>query len=190
MSQVNTSKPSLNTLPPIKASSISWPEINTQALLQNAAEMQLSGGRVYPDQGKKIGEILKSINVIDDQIINAVEKRHHTKTLKDKPTGELLVYMKIIEPEVLTRALCIQSGVLMLDLNSIQIPFNVTRLITHNIAHDKHAVPVGVYGGTLYLAVTDPLNFTDHHFFTFTTGLKITPVFAHSQQISACLHTH
>ena len=173
--------------PPVSADSVSWPDIRTQSELHKAAETQQAGGQVYPNQGQKIGEILKSLGIIDDRILNAVEKRHPTKTTKDKPTGELLIYMGKIEPEVMTRALCIQSGVPMVDVRAINIPYNILKLVANEIAREKQAIPVGVFKETLYLAVADPLNFSEHHFFSFSTGLKVKPVFAPQSQMITCL---
>lgn len=189
MSQNNETNPAQATPPPLKANSISWPDIRTQSQLHKASDTQQEGGHVYPTQGNKIGEILKSLGMIDDKILSAVEQRHHTKKVKDKPTGELLVYMGIIEPEVLTRALCIQSGVMMVDLNAINIPYDFLKLVSNDNAREKMAIPVGAYNGILYLAVADPLNFQDQHFFSFSTGLKIKPVLAPKNQIITCLNT-
>ena len=189
MSYDNANNPAQKNPPPLDVGSVSWPDIRTQSQLQKAVETQQSGGRVYPTQGSKIGEILKSLGVIDDKILDAVAKRHHTKTAKDKPTGELLVYMGIIEAEVLTRALCIQSGVLMVDLQSINIPYNILHLVPNDKALEKQAIPVAVYKGALYLAVADPLHFSEQHFFSFSTGLKIKLVFAPNNQIVTCLNS-
>ena len=189
MSQDKENNPSPKNPPPVSAGSVSWPEIRTQNQLETASITQFNGGRVYPNQGQKIGEILKALGVIDDKILDAVEKRHHTKKAKDKPTGELLVYMGIIEPEVLTRALCIQSGVLMVDVQDINIPYNILKLVSHDNARARQAIPVGVFRGTLYLAVADPLNFSEQHFFSFSTGLKVKPVFSPKNQIIACLNS-
>lgn len=187
MNPENVNNPSPISPPPIRADSVSWPDIRSQSQLLKAAETQQDGGKVYPTQGKKIGEILKSLGVIDDKILEAVEKRHHTKKVMDKPTGELLVYMGIIEPEVLSRALCIQSGVLMVDVQAINIPFEALQLVSNDNARAKQAIPVGVYKGTLYLAVAAPLHFSEQHFFSFSTGLKIKPVFAPKNQLVACI---
>ena len=189
MSNDNVNNPSPKNPSPVRADSISWPDIRAQSQLLKAAETQQGGGHVYPTQGKKIGEILKSLGAIDSKILDAVEKRHHTKKIQDKPTGELLVYMGIIEPEVLTRVLCIQSGVLMVDVQAINIPFDTLQLVSNDNARAKQVIPVGVYKGTLYLAVAAPLHFSEQHFFSFSTGLKIKPVFAPENQIAICVNS-
>ena len=173
---------------PLGADRVPWPDIRTQSQLQTAADTLQAGGRIYPEQGKRIGEILKSLEVIDEKVLDAVEKRHQTKKAKDKPTGELLVYMGIIETEVLTRALCIQSGVIMVDVESINIPHNVLKFVSNDNAKEKRAIPVCAHKGTLYLAVSDPFGFSDQHFFAFSSGLKIKPVFATEKQISIGLN--
>ena len=175
--------------PPLKAENFSWPDFASQSQLQIAAETRQSGGHIYPAQGHKIGEILKSLGIIDDKILSAVEKRHQTKKASDKPTGELLVYMGIIEAQVLTRALCIQFGVPMVNLETIDIPTQALKLVPNAVAGEKRAIPVGVHNGILYLAVADPFNFAEQNFFALSTGLKIKPVFAPHDQISICLHS-
>lgn len=189
MSQDIGKNPSPGSPPPQGAVHVSWPDIQVQSQLQIAADTQQRGGQVYATQGKKIGEILKALGVIDDKVLDAVEKRHHTKKAKDKPTGELLVYMGIIEPEVLIRALCIQAGVLMVNVPAINIPFNILKFVSNDIARAKRVIPVGVHKGTLYLAVSDPFHFTEQHFFSFSTGLKIKAVFAPESQIVAGLNS-
>ncbi len=176
-------------LPPLKAENFSWPDFASQSQLQSAAETRQNGGHIYPTQGHKIGEILKSLGIIDDKILSAVEKRHQTKKASDKLTGELLVYMGIIEAQVLTRALCIQFGVPMVDLEAIDIPPQALKLVPNAVAKEKHAVPVGMHNGILYLAVADPFNFAEQNFFALLTGLKIKPVFAPHDQITICLHS-
>jgi hypothetical protein len=175
--------------PPVAVRQISWPVIRTQNELSKTAEMHRSGGRVYVLQGKKIGAILNSLGVIDDKTLLAVEQHHHTKKIKGKPIGQLLVHMGIIEAEVLTRALCIQSGVPMVDLLSINIPYDILDRIPYEKAQEKKIIPVGVYNKTLYLAVADPATFSEQHHFAFITKLNIKLVFSPLHEIETFLDT-
>jgi len=175
--------------PPVGVRQVSWPVIRTQSDLSKTAELHRSGGRVYALQGKKIGEILNSLGVIDDKTLQAVENHHNTKKSNGKPIGQLLVHMGIIEPEVLTRALCIQSGVPMVDLLSINIPYDILDRIPNAKAVEKKVVPVGVYNKTLFLAVADPVTFSDQHNFAFISKLNIKPVFSPPHEIDTFLNT-
>jgi type IV pilus assembly protein PilB len=178
-----------NVAPPVGARHVSWPTIRTQSDLSKTAELYRSGGHVYVLQGKKIGEILNSLGVIDDKTLQAVEQHHNTKKSNSKPIGQLLVHMGIIETEVLTRALCIQSGVPMVDLLAINIPYDILGRIPNEKAVEKKVVPVGVYNKTLFLAVADPATFSDQHHFAFITKLNIKPVFSPSHEIDTFINT-
>jgi type II secretory ATPase GspE/PulE/Tfp pilus assembly ATPase PilB-like protein len=170
------------TLPAVKH--ISWPDIRTQHDLSDAAELRRANGRIYATQGKPIGEILNSFEVIDKHALAAISKDTRImKSSKHKPTGQLLVEMGIIDAEALTRALCIQSGVLMVDALAIDIPSDVLRLIPGDVARKKLVIPLGTYNKSLYLAVSDPFTFAEQHYFSFMTGLSIEPVFAPRNEI-------
>lgn len=127
--------------------------------------------------------------MIDDKTLLAVEQHSHTLKIKSKPIGQLLVHMGIIEAEVLTRALYIQSGVPMVDVLFINIPYDILDRIPIEKAHEKKVVPVGAYNKTLYLAVADPATFADQHHFTFITKLNIKPVFSPPHEIDTFLNT-
>jgi hypothetical protein len=174
---------------PVGVGQISWPVIRTQKELSQIAEMHRNGGRVYALQGKKIGEILNSLKVIDDKTLLAVEQHHQTKKINGKPIGQLLVHMGIIETEVLSRALCIQSGVPMVDVLSINVAYDTLDRIPKEKAHEKMVVPVGAYNKTLYLAVADPATFSEQHHFAFITKLNIKPVFSPLHEIETFLNT-
>jgi hypothetical protein len=181
--------PTQKDAPPVGVRHVSWPVIRTQKELSQTAEAHRSGGRVYALQGKKIGEILNSLGVIDDKTLLAVEQHHQTKKINSKPIGQLLINMGIIEAEVLTRALCIQAGVPMVEVLSINIPYDILDRIPNEKAHEKKVVPVGVYNKTLYLAVADPATFSEQHHFAFITKLNIKPVFSPLHEIETFLNT-
>jgi len=175
--------------PPVGTKQVVWPLIRTQKELSQTAEIHRNGGRVYELQGKKIGEILNALKVIDDKTLHAVEQHHNTKKANGKPIGQLLVHMGIIEPEVLTRALCIQSGTPMVDVLSIHITRDILDRIPNDKAAEKKVVPVGVYNKSLYLAVAEPATFSEQHHFAFMTKLNIKPVFAPAHEIDTFLNT-
>lgn len=127
--------------------------------------------------------------MIDDKTLQAVENHHNTKKSNGKPIGQLLLHMGIIEAEVLSRALCIQSGVPMVDLLSINIPYDILDRIPNEKALEKKVIPVGAYNKTLYLAVADPATFSEQHHFAFITKLNIKPVFSPLHEIETFLNT-
>lgn len=189
MSYDDKSSPTQTVAPAVGVKHVSWPMVRTQKELSDIAEKQLGGNPVYALQGKKIGEILNALGAIDEKTLHAVEQHHATKKIKGKPIGQLLIQMEIIEAEVLTRALCIQTGVPMIDLLAIHIPPDVLGRVPNEKALEKQVIPVGVYHKTLYLAVADPATFADQNDFAFITKLKIKPVFSPPYAIDTFLNT-
>jgi Type II secretion system (T2SS), protein E, N-terminal domain len=168
---------------------IVWPVIRHQNELSEIAEIHRNGGRIYALQGKKIGEILNSLGVIDAKTLQAIERHHQAKKVKGKLIGQLLVHMEEIGQEELTRVLCIQSGVPMVDLLLINIPPHILGLIPIEQAKAKKVIPVGVFNKSLYLAVADPATFSEKHHFAILTNLSIKPTFAPMHEIQLFLDT-
>ncbi len=189
MSYDEEQHPKQKDAPAIGVGQITWPVIRTQKELSQTAEAHRSGGRVYALQGQKIGAILNSLGVIDGKTLLAVEQHHFAKKTNSKPIGQLLVHMGIIEAEVLTRTLCIQSGVPMVDVLFINIPYDVLDLIPKQTALEYKVIPVGVYNKTLYLAVADPATFSEQHHFAFLTKLNIKPVFSPLYEIETFINS-
>jgi len=184
-----TAAPPERAAVPVGVKQVAWPMIRTQKDLSQTAEIQRSGGRIYELQGKKIGEILNALKVIDDKTLRAIEQHHSTKKPSGKPIGQALVQMGIIDPEVLTRSLYIQSGTPMVDLPAIHITSDILNRIPNDKAVEKKVVPVGVYNKTLYLAVAEPDKFSDQQHFAFLSQLNIKTVYAPSNDIVTYLST-
>lgn len=189
MSNNNEINPTQKIAPPTGAGHASWHTIRTQIELAKTAEAQRNGSPVYVLQGKKIGEILNSVGAIDDKTLLAIEQHHGAKKIKGKLIGQLLVHMGIIDAETLTRALCVQSGVPMVDVLSLHIPFDILDRIPIGAASEKKVVPVGGYNKALYLAVADPATFSEQHHFAFITKLNIKLVFSPLHEIETYINT-
>ena len=183
MSNGDTKHPTQQAASPVGAQQVTWPMIRSQFDLSKVAELLRLGARIYAQQGKKIGEILNGLGAIDDRTLRSVEHHHNIKKSNSKPIGELLVKMGFIDPEVLTRALHIQSGMPMVDLMSISIPYDVLSRIPNEKAVARKVVPVGVYNRTLFMSVAEPGNFPDQQHFAFITRLNVKPVYSPLREI-------
>jgi MshEN domain len=184
-----TAAPPERAAVPVGVKQVAWPMIRTQKEMSEVAEKQRNGGRIYEMQGEKIGEILNALKVIDDKTLRAIEQHHSTRKPSGKPIGQLLVQMGIIDPEVLTRSLYIQSGTPMVDLPAIHITSDILNRIPNDKAVEKKVVPVGVYNKTLYLAVAEPDKFSEQQQFAFLSKLNIKTVYAPANDIATFLST-
>jgi Type II secretion system (T2SS), protein E, N-terminal domain len=166
-----------------RTSRIDWPVMRNQHELEKIAQLKLKRAPIYPQQGKQIGVILKHFGIIDEQMFQIVRSIQKRPAYAKKPLGETLVDIGIINNEELTRILLIQAGKAMVDLHSLDIPADIFDVVPLEIAREKHAVPLGIYHKTLYLAVSTPFTFADRSFFTVMTGMKIEFVFAPMNEI-------
>jgi hypothetical protein len=164
--------------------SIYWPAVRTQVDLAKTADLLVKGNKIYAMQGKRVGEILHSLGVINDDILRAVEQHHSARTHKPKPIGQLLANMSIINSTDLTKALCIQFGIPMVDLSLIRIPQGILNRIPKEEAVAKNIVPVGAHDKILFLAVADPFAFSDATHFSFITNLKVKPMYSPGDEIA------
>ncbi len=167
-----------------------WPELKTQREFIVKAELLRGGKPVYEQQGKPLGEILMHFQLIDGKTLSTVRQTQQEPSHKNKSFGHILVKVGIISHDELMRALCIQAGILMVDILNISIPHETLRHIPSNKAREKQAIPVCVYDSAVFLAVADPVAFKDHFFFSKLTGLKTIPVLALRHNIVNRLNTY
>ncbi|MGA8149157.1 MAG: ATPase, T2SS/T4P/T4SS family [Gallionellaceae bacterium] len=160
-----------------------WPIVSNLHDLYATADLRHKGANLYALQSRQIGEILMHYGLIDEQSLRVVSRMQKRAEHADKPLGQILVEIGIIGQQELDRALCVQTGINMVDVLSLPIPPEVQNLIPVEIAREKQVVPAGNYQGTLFLACTDPFWFRDASYFTVLTGLKVEPVYAPRNEI-------
>lgn len=157
---------------------IDWPYLNTQRGLIEQVKLLHGGKHIYEQQGKQIGEILMHYRLIDEKTLHAVRQTQQEPSHKDKAFGQILSKVGLVNRDELVQALCIQTGVIMVDILNIPITFETLRLIPSDKAREKQAIPVLLYEGALFLAVADPIAFNDYFHFTRLSSHKIIPIFA------------
>jgi type II secretory ATPase GspE/PulE/Tfp pilus assembly ATPase PilB-like protein len=162
---------------------IAWPEIHSRPEFIRVAEQQRNGTKIYPQQGQMVGEILQHFGLVNADTLRVVGTMQKRAEHTGQSFGEILVNIGIITHEDLVRALCVQTGVMMVDVLSLSIPSEVLKLFPSNHARDKMVVPIGTHQDVLYLATFDPFAFQDHSFFTALTGKRIQLVFAPRHEI-------
>ncbi|MDD4928256.1 MAG: ATPase, T2SS/T4P/T4SS family [Gallionella sp.] len=163
---------------------INWPRVHTQRELIEYAELKSKQGRlIYEQQGKSLGEILKYYKIIDERDINLTKSLRNLPQNAKLPVGQMLVESGMISSEELVCALCIQAGIIMVDIVMMPIDFQTAKILPIDIARVKQVFPAGVYQHTLFLAVSDPFSFNEASYFTILTGLKIELVYAPRHEI-------
>ncbi|MCK8600223.1 type IV-A pilus assembly ATPase PilB [Desulfoferrobacter suflitae] len=102
---------------------------------------------------KKLGELLMEEGLLKpDQLKRALDEQQHTS----ERIGSILVKLGFITEDDLVEAIARQFHVPTVNPSQLSIPKEVLNLVPLNIVQKYHAVPFGVMGNTLNVAVADP----------------------------------
>lgn len=171
---------------PAPVEEVVWPELTSLDELVAIQKQRAAGERAPVRDRRLIIEIVKQYSELSEEDIQAAIKRQtgpgHGK--KREPIGKVLMKMGLVSEEIVTRALCLQYGVIMVNLQRFQIDAETMRLISHEVAKSMRAIPVAVLDGTLFLAVENPFSFDQREYFTFLTKRKVELVMAGTTQIT------
>lgn len=101
--------------------------------------------------------------------------------------GTVLVEHDFISEQNLIEALQMQLGVEFVDLSRVVIPTELAQLFSKNIARKHNVVPVRVSRDSLYLAMSDPLNFPAIEEVKSATRKKIVPMISTADAIERAI---
>ena len=123
----------------------------------------------------RLGDLLVASGVIsEEQLSEALELQKQTK----QRLGDVLVQSGIITEQHLIEALQIQLGVEFVDLTAVSIPVELAKYVPRNIARKFCVVPVKLIRDTLYLAMSDPLDFVAQEEVKTASRKRVVPMIA------------
>ena len=88
----------------------------------------------------------------------AAEKAHQDALKKRVPLVSYLVENDIVPGDKIALAASQEFGIPLLDIKSIEIDSDITKLVKEDLVQKHHALPIFKRGKRLYLAVSDPTN--------------------------------
>lgn len=122
---------------------------------------------------KRLGDLLIGAGLLtEEQLSDALVKQKEAK----KRLGEFLISERIITEQQLIDVLKMQLGLDYVDVTNINIPNNVTSLISRNFAKKYNVLPIAQELDKLYLATADPLDFVAIEDIRKSTRMKVIPV--------------
>ncbi|MCC7410255.1 MAG: type IV-A pilus assembly ATPase PilB [Gammaproteobacteria bacterium] len=77
---------------------------------------------------------------------------------KKQPLVSYLVANKLVDAREVAHAAALEFGVPLIDINTIDIDADVTKLVSEDLIKKHHALPLYKRGNRMYLAVSDPTN--------------------------------
>ena len=123
----------------------------------------------------RLGDLLVASGVITNEQLNkALELQKKSK----QRLGDVLIENKFITEQHLIEALQIQLGAEFVDLTAVSIPVELAKYVPKNIAKRFCVVPVKLVKDTLYLAMSDPLDFVAQEEVKTASRRRVIPMIA------------
>ena len=123
----------------------------------------------------RLGDLLISTGAISrEQLEQAVELQKGTK----QRLGDVLIQNGFITEKSLIDALKIQLGIEFIDLTKVSLPIELAKFVPKNIARRFCVVPVRAAADTLYLAMSDPLDFVAQEEVKAASRKRVIPMIA------------
>ena len=123
----------------------------------------------------RLGDLLMASGVITkEQLDQALDIQKQTR----QRLGDVLIQNGIITEQHLIEALQIQLGVEFVDLTAVSIPVELAKYVPRNIARKFCVVPVKLIRDTLYLAMSDPLDFVAQEEVKAASRKRVVPMIA------------
>lgn len=104
---------------------------------------------------RRVGDILVEAGVISPLEMDEALQRQR---LTGEMLGRVLVGMGLCEEQDIVEALGVQAGMERVDVTKLQVPEEVLRKISPDVARFYSVVPVRERDGVLVVAMADPLN--------------------------------
>ena len=104
--------------------------------------------------------------------------RWNCKKESKERLGDVLVQSGIITEQQLIEALKIQLGVEFVDLTAVSIPVELAKYVPRTLAKKYCVVPVKLVRDTLYLAMSDPLDFIAQEEVKAASRKRVIPMIA------------
>lgn len=135
---------------------------------------------------KRLGDMLRAVDLIsDDQLNEALELQ---KKSKDR-LGKVLVDNGYITESQLIETLRMQLGIDFIDLTKTDIDPEMSSFVPKSIAKKEDVVPVKVVKDTLFLAMSDPLNFMAIEQARRTSKKRVIPMIASRRSVEHAINT-
>ncbi|HSD61004.1 MAG TPA: ATPase, T2SS/T4P/T4SS family [Burkholderiales bacterium] len=141
-----------------------------------------AGGRhmltAFPRDIRALGEILCEKNALTMDLLQQALAIQAQRRSEREVLGRILLDLGAVKPDDLTRALCLQFGVPIINLARFHIPRETLALIPEPVARARRALPVAAIGPVLLVAVDNPFEFPYRTHLAMLAGRQVELVFA------------
>lgn len=139
-----------------------WGELSSAAALLealNARVAHLSNrdkGEAHYTARPRVGEILVENGVISVFHLEQALDEQRNDEKRHRLIGEILCHDHMVDEEDLIKAICLQSGYLLVDLDAIAMSHEAFSFLSRDQANELSAVPLLKSGNTLVVVIDEP----------------------------------
>lgn len=158
-------------------------EKERERLLKEAELKKNEKKEASADKDKLGGLLLNAGLLTREQLDDALS----TQKKQGGLFGQILLSKGYLEKKKLFEFLEMQLGIKHIDLEEIEIPSSIRKLVDEKICKRYVLAPFEIDGITLKVAMSDPLNIFSIDDLRLVTGMEIIPYLADDEQIKAAL---
>ena len=138
-------------------------------------------------ESKKLGELLKEAGLIDDfQLQTALSYQRNW----GGKLGAILIELEFVREEDLAKIIADKLRTQYVNLFNPEVPADIVNLIKGDIAKKYNVVPARKEGGTLLVAMADPMDFEAVDALRFIINMKIRPALALESEIKDAIRKY
>ena len=128
--------------------------------------------------------------VLDGLLEQEAAVQAHQGALKEKvPLVSYLVENDIVSGDKIALAASQEFGVPLIDISSIEIDPDVTKLVKEDLVHKHHALPLFKRGKRLFLAVSDPTNLLALDEIKFAVSMNTEAVLVEENKLAKAIES-
>ncbi|MDD5063142.1 MAG: ATPase, T2SS/T4P/T4SS family [Phycisphaerae bacterium] len=136
------------------------------------------------EKRRHLGEILYKAGLVEKQaLLNAIK----TSKTSNKKLGQVLLELKLVDEETLTKAIAKQFGLEYINLDKVTIPPEVIKLVPEDLMRRHNVLPLSMNNGRLKLIIGDPLNLDAMDTLRFRLNAELDYCLANPSKIKSYL---
>jgi type IV pilus assembly protein PilB len=139
---------------------------------------------MFESEAATLSELIRERNLISAQQLAEIQDEHERT---GKSLSQILVDFGLVTEEQLLRAVAEHLNLEFVNMEDVDIPQNVLRLMPANVARMYGAVPVAAVGNLVTVAVLDPFNPQLVEELSFVLGKDVQLAVAPTKQIEEAI---
>ena len=113
----------------------------------------------------------------------AAQEAHQAALKKKMPLVSYLVENNVVSAEKIALAASQGFGIPLMDIESVEIDSDITKLVKNELIQKHHALPLVKRGKRLYLAVSDPTNLLALDEIKFAVGMNTEAILVEENKL-------